>query len=172
MLSNADIGVFISNSRKDGELYAKLDSLAEYALNSQQAKLSDIISIYKSHSVSDIEQTLKASEKQQIKDAEAQRAAESENLKASIEAEKEKAATQHKYDLELESLKIEGDLRIKEMDVFKFQKDLDSNDNNIPDHLEIEKLKQKDRHESDRLDLEEKKLEEKIKIEKEKLSKQ
>lgn len=171
-ISGEDIGIFISNNKKDNELFARLESLAEYALNSQQAKLSDIISIYKANSINSIEQSLKASEKLAEQSAQAAQEAEQASVKEAIQAEKERAETQHKYDMELKQLDIEGDLLVKELDVFKNQENLDVNENNVPDHLEIEKIKIKKDYDNKKLEFEKKKHSEDIKLREKQLKQQ
>lgn len=171
LLANSDLGVFISNSRKDNEVFQQLSRLSEFALNSQQAKLSDIVRMYKSTSISEMEQLLKEAEQKQEEQAQAAQEAAGKVEEQKAMAEKEKAAQEHEYEKEITQMKIDADLREKEMDVFKFQKDLDMNDNNVPDHLEIQKLRTDSKLKSRELDLKEKEIENKKQIEMKKANK-
>lgn len=60
-LVNADLGVFISNSR-DTELFQELKGLAQPLLQNDKAKFSDIIKLLKSTSVRELEINIKESE--------------------------------------------------------------------------------------------------------------
>lgn len=141
LLDNSDIGIFISNSRKDNEIFNRLQTLTEFALNSQMASLTDIVRMFKSTSTKEIEELLKDAEDTRAEQAQQQQEAEAQAMKDAQEAEQAKMQQEHYNDMELEQLKIDADIRMKEMDVFKFQQDLDVNNNQVPDHLELEKLK-------------------------------
>lgn len=61
-LVNADLGVFISNSSRDTELFQELKGLAQPLLQNDKAKFSDIIKLLKSTSVRELEINIKESE--------------------------------------------------------------------------------------------------------------
>ena len=59
------------------------------------------------------------------------------------EADAKRELLDHEYDRKerMQRELLENQLRLKEMDVFKYQRDLDANMNAVPDHLEVEKLR-------------------------------
>jgi cell division septum initiation protein DivIVA len=138
-LTNMDIGVFVSNARKDNEVFNRIQTLAEYALNSQTAKLSDIIAMYKSSSATEMEQILKKAEKKQERLIQQQQQAAQELAEAEKQAEIEMMDREYQHKKEIEQMKIEAGIQEKQIDVFKFQQDLDMDNNNVPDPLEIDK---------------------------------
>lgn len=171
LMQNSDFGVFVSNSRKDNEIFQQLTRLSEFALNSQQAKLSDIVRLYKATSSAEMEQILKTSEKNLEEQMQQQQQAAAEAEQAKAQADMQVKAQEHEYNKEIEQMKIDADIRMKEMDVFKFQQDLDINDNRVPDHLEVEKLRVETQLKTRELDLREKEIDTKKEIEKAKAAK-
>jgi hypothetical protein len=165
---NADFGVFVSNSVQDAELITTLKQMALPILQNQ-GKLTDIVKIYKSLSSSELEREFQAEEKEkearELQQQEAQQQAQQAAIKA--QKESEEAARQHEWNMQTREL--ENDIIGKEIDVFKFQRDLDMNNDGVPDPLQIErlknessfkteKLKQEDRHHIDKMKLENKKV--------------
>lgn len=171
LLTNSDLGIFVSNSRKDNEIFNEIKALAQFALNSQQAKLSDIIRMYKETSSVGLEKVFKESEKKMIELAQQQAEQAQQAQAEQAKAEMEKLQLEHDFDMELEQLKIEAEYKLKEMDVFKFQKELDMNNNQVPDHLEVEKLRQERDMGDKELAFKEKELEVKSKLEEKKINK-
>jgi hypothetical protein len=167
---NADFGIFVSNSVQDTEL---IDTLKQMALPilQNQGKITDIVKIYKSLSSSELEREFLAEERQrEARELQEQQAAQ-QAQQAQIEAQQQEGEIQRNHEKEIEQMKIDAALIKAEIDVFKFQKDLDMNNNGIPDPLEIEKLKtqkdlkekemdQKDRQHKDKIALERQKLKE------------
>lgn len=64
LLDNSTLGIFINDSSKAAEIKQVITQLAHAALQNQQAKLSDVISILKEDSVTVAEEKLKTSEEE------------------------------------------------------------------------------------------------------------
>jgi hypothetical protein len=168
-LTEADFGVYISNYSRDNEIFSTLKQLAHSFIQNDKATMSDIIKIIKANSTQELEASIVQSELSRIEqEQEAQKQqiqAQQEQLKAQIdENEKER---QLRWDIEV--LKSETDLQEKEMDTFKFQKDQDINNNNVPDQFEIEKWKGDMKLKERKLDIEEKKMKQQKELEEKKI---
>ena len=151
-LVNSDFGVFISDSSKDNEIFESIKSLAQPLLQNDKAKFSDIITMLKATSTQELERDIKSAE--DISSKEQQQMQQMQQ-----QAQMELQQNQQEFALLLQKNELDAKLQIAEIDVFKFQKDLDINNNGVPDPLEIEKLKIDTALKTRKLDLEEKKIE-------------
>jgi len=79
LLNDTDFGVFLSNSTKDDRIKQMLEQMAQAALQNQQARLSDVITIMESDSIVDIKKKLIASEQEMVQ---SQQAMEQRRLEA------------------------------------------------------------------------------------------
>lgn len=163
--ANAEYGVFVSDSDKDREALEVMKELTHAAMQNDRIMLSSIADIYTSDSLSDVKAKLMKVEEQMQ-----QRQEQQSQMAQQMEAQKTQAEMASKQaELEKEYYKIDRDnetkLRVAEINSFKFQEDQDSNNNNIPDQLEIEKLKAQVHFNNKKLDIEDKKIE----VQKEKL---
>lgn len=156
--NNAEYGVFISDSDKDREALEVMKELTHAAMQNDRIMLSSIADIYTSDSLSDVKAKLMEVEEnmQQRQEQAAQQAQELEAAKSQAENYiKEK-------EIEKDYYKIDQDnatkLAVAEINSFKFQEDQDVNDNNVPDQLEIAKLKMNQDFNDRKLDIEERKL--------------
>jgi hypothetical protein len=75
-----------------------------------------------------------------------------------IEANQQLQQAQQAFELEKQQRDIDKDILIAEISSFRFQQDQDSNDNQVPDQLEIERLRNDKEYKDRKLDLEEKAL--------------
>lgn len=141
-LVNSDIGVFVSNSTKDTDVFHQLKGLAQPLLQNDKARFTDIIKLLKSDSIRDLEMTIMKSEKrlqqeqlEQIRaQQESQQAAQQMAFQAKqmdIEATKQLQAQKDAAAMERELVKS-----------FSWNEDKDINDNLVPDVLEVEKFRE------------------------------
>ena len=120
--------------------------------------LSSVADVYASDSLADVKTKLKEVEEQSMQRQEQQQksAEESQMKMEQLRKETEEAKIQQEY------YKIDKDsetkITVAEINSFKNQMDQDSNDNGIPDQLEIEKLKIQVHHNQQKMDLENRKL--------------
>ena len=148
IFNSSEYAVFISDSTKDSAIKQTVEQLAQAAIQNQQAKFSDIIAILETNSLAKAKDILKKSEETAAQELQAQSQQQGEQAKEleqmRIAAEKDKMEDEQAHEIEKEHVKGYYDIRTKEIDSFKFQQDQDVNDNNIPDQLEIAKLKQQE----------------------------
>ena len=157
--NNSEYGVFISDYAKDIEGLEMLKELTVAAMQNDKIMLSSVADIYTSESLADVKSKLMTVEKQIAQKQ--QMAQESQN---SIEKERLTfEQSQFQAEIERDYYKIDQDnqtkIRTAEIQSFSRVEDQDSNDNGVPDQLEIEKLRTNQMAISRKLDLEEKKLE-------------
>lgn len=101
LLDNSTLGIFVSNSAKAEEAKDLIRQLSHAALQNQKVELSDVISVIKSESIVEAEETLKVAEDKRNQFEQSQNQA---NIKAKAESE-EKAREfkreewQHEKDL-------------------------------------------------------------------------
>lgn len=155
---NDEYGVFVSDSDKDREALEMMKELTHAAMQNERIMLSSVADIYTSESLSDVKAKLLKVEEEMQKRQEAQAQQANE-----LQAQKTQADNYIKEkEIEKEYYKIDQDnitkLKVAEINSFRNQMDQDSNDNNVPDQLEIEKLKAQNHFNTRKLDLEEKKL--------------
>jgi hypothetical protein len=143
LFNDSDYDVHMSNSSKDNMIKDKLEQLAQVALQTDKAKLSDIITIIKSDSISEISNKIISGENDQIERQQQQ--IESQN-QAMLEAEQMRQQTElERLDREDKNKELDrqNKIEVAEINAFSFSEDKDVDNNGIPDILEIEKLRQK-----------------------------
>lgn len=143
-LLDADtVGVFLMNSAKAEETKETIRQLAHAAMQTDNAKLSDVISMIRQESIIEMEETLKVAEvESQERDQKNQQA----TLKAQAdEAEKERAFKREENDMLILRDKKKEEERRKTITVqaaltgMSFNPDADSDNDGINDFLEIAK---------------------------------
>jgi hypothetical protein len=164
-LTESSFGIFVSDSAKDQELFLTMKQLAHAALQNQQAELSDVIKMLTSESSSEIKTLLeKAENNRRQREAQMQQQAQQVQMQQQqVELQKLQAQQQMEAEkLQLDKYKVDEDNRTKvevaEINSFKGQMDQDSNDNGVPDQLEIEKLRAQVNFNDKKVDLENRKL--------------
>jgi len=150
-LRDSDIGVFITDSGKEHEMFQALKAISDGLLNTNRASFSDLIRLYEANSASELKMGIEASEAKFI-------AVEQQKQQADIQAAQQAQQSQQQFELEKQEREFKHEVLIAEIESFKFQKDQDLNDNQVPDQLEILKLRQDSAHKERKLDLEEKRL--------------
>jgi hypothetical protein len=144
-LTTYDMGIYFSNSQKDLETFSKLERLTEVMITRDQASIADLIAMFKAQSVTEIEEAMKDAVRAKDRQMQAQQQAQQEAIKAEAEAKKQLLEDEYRLKSDMQDKMIEAQIRMKEMDIFKYQQDLDANTNQVPDHLEVEKLKLEER---------------------------
>ena len=137
---DTNFNVFVTDSIKDHAIKQKLESLAQIALQQEKVNLSDIIKIYKSESISEIESKIVESERnfQEGQQGVAQQAQEADaaEKEADREWEREKLAEES----EQKQLDRENKLDVEAVKALGFAENTDVNDNGIPDVIEQTKV--------------------------------
>ena len=156
--SNTSYGVFVSDSARDQELFMILRQLTQAALQNQMTELSDVIKMFSTNSTAELRTMLETAEdkrRQREQEMQQQQMESQERIaQANLEAEQAK--------LQMEKYKTDANnqtkIEVAEINSFRNQMDQDSNDNGIPDQLEIEKLKAQVQHNDKKINLENRKL--------------
>lgn len=146
-----EIGVFISDSGREHEMFQALKAISDGLLNTNRATFSDLIKLYEATSASELKAAIEASEEKSFQQQSAQQQAE-------IEAAQQMEQARQAFELEKQSREHEHDLLIAQIESFKFQKDQDVDDNGIPDQFEVQKFLMDNKLKSRKLDIEEDKL--------------
>jgi hypothetical protein len=104
-LADVDLGIFITNSRKDAEIFNRLRSIAEFALTHDKASLSDVIKMFKAESIAQLESYVEASESLKNRQIQAQQEREAELEQMKIKSAEEQAALQREHEIEIAMIK-------------------------------------------------------------------
>ena len=137
---NGEYGVFVNDSSRDAELFGALKGMSQAAIQNDKLSLSGLMDIYTSESVSQIRRKIEQSEAEAIESRQQQFEVEQENVKNKIAADL--AIEQEKRNLEKYKIDTEAQTRIQVAQISSFARvqDQDTNDNAIPDQLEVGKL--------------------------------
>lgn len=149
--NNSQFGIFVSNSPKDDYVFKSLANLAQPLLQNDKAKFSDIVKMLRTDSTEELESYIVESEAASIRAAQ-------EQQQAQMQANQQMQQAQHDFELLKQANELDAKILIAEIDSFKFQKDQDVNDNNVPDQFELDKWREDLKIKRDKLTLEEKKL--------------
>lgn len=147
-----EIGIFISDSGREHEMFQALKGISDGLLNTNRATFSDLIKLYEATSSSELKAAIEASEEKAFQQ-------QSQQQQAEIEAAQQLEQARQQFELEKQAREHEHDLKIAYIESMKFQKDQDVDDNGIPDQFEVEKFLMDTKLKSRKLDLEEDKLE-------------
>jgi hypothetical protein len=141
---NSEFSVFVTNNTKDLELKAKLDQLVQVALQSEKVDLSAIVETLINDSPRDIIRLLQRKEEEFYKRQADQGKSQQEHQMQIEQLQKQ----MHDEQVEFDHLKLDQEryiaeqnnetkIQVAEIAVFNKQKDIDLNDNGIPDSSEI-----------------------------------
>ena len=150
-LLDSDLGVFVTNSGQESKMFDALQAMSDGLLNTNRATFSDLIELYESTSAEELKSRIRASEQASFEREQA-------SQQAQLEAQAQQQQAQQEYELEKQRRQFEHEVLIHQIDSFKFQQEQDSNNNQVPDQLEIAKLKAQIAHNDKKLELEERSL--------------
>jgi hypothetical protein len=134
-----------------------------------QGKITDIVKIYKSLSSSELEREFMQEEKDRERKEQQALQAQQQAQQQQIQAQAEAVDKQMKHEWDMQTRELENDILGKEIDVFKFQTDMDLNNDGVPDPLQIEKLKADREFKTKKLEQEMKQHKDKMELENKKL---
>ena len=164
-LENSEFNTYVSNSNKDAEVVATLKQLSQIALQADKADLSTIIDTVINENPRDIIRTIKRSEEAKYqRDAQAQQAQlDSQNKEMQMQQQmhqEELAEQQKNRDLQqyIADTNNETKLQIAEISALGFAKDTDTDNNGIPDVMEVAAQSLKEREAASKAFLEQAKL--------------
>lgn len=120
-------------------------------IQNDKANFSHLISVLEADSVSELKKDIKLYEKQRDE-------ALNQQQQANLEANQKLAEFNRETQLLLKDKDFEREIEKAKIDVFKFQQDLDTNNNGVPDPLEISKLEHTIKKDNKQLQIKEKEL--------------
>lgn len=133
---DTNFNVFVSDSIRDHAIKQKLEGLAQIALQQEKVKFSDIIKIYKTNSISEVEGRIVSSEnefeqRQQaaVEQAQQAEAAQAEALRAHEKEIRDEESLQKQLDRE-------NKIEIEIIKALGFSENTDVNANGMPDVIE------------------------------------
>ncbi|MCK9429251.1 MAG: hypothetical protein M0R17_04555 [Candidatus Omnitrophica bacterium] len=141
LLNEADYNVRITNSSQLMNMYNAITQLVHPAMQNG-AQLSDIAKMYMATSPSQMVHQLEESEDKRNEQANEQSKMQQESMQAQMQAQKELAQIQHQQELEKINLEYQYKIQIEQMKMqhaFNIHS-TDTNNNNIEDAVEIEKI--------------------------------
>jgi len=143
---NAKFGVFVTNDPRSTQVYNDLKMMSQVILQRDKGKLSHVIKMLKQKS--SIEELTREIEKfeKYVEDSERRaQEAQMQQIKEQAAAEERKDVREKEFTARENKLDRESQERIAEIRSFTFAEDQDVNDNNVPDQLELEKVKANER---------------------------
>jgi hypothetical protein len=171
IFNSAEYGIFVNDSQKDQKVMSFIEANAQAAMQQGQASFDDIIDALNTDSIALAKSILTKGRERAQQEAmqmqQQQQQAEMQAAQQQFEQQRQIATEDREdkqaHELEKERVKGEFMLRGKEIDSFKFAQDQDINNNNVPDQLEIERLRQEERKDIRKNAIEEKKIAQKDK---------
>ncbi|RTL05502.1 hypothetical protein EKK58_07575 [Candidatus Dependentiae bacterium] len=168
-LSFGQMGVFVLESSKQHEAFDFAKQHMLELLQNDKAKFSDLLNLFQTSSLAEFKRTIEKSEREMQQRAEQEQQMQKQMQDEELQTQIQLSEMAHAQAMEIEQLKADTAIRKAEIDVFKFQQELDSNSNGVPDPLEIEKLRHQVRQADEKLKLEKDKLKQTKEIKEEEL---
>ena len=133
---DSDYGLFVSDSSKDYQTKQKLEALAQIAMQQDKASFRDMIKLYNSNSMAELESYLVQAEDRKVKQQQEMQKAEQDNQKAI--ADGQNAAMKDKSDREDARAFNSDKTKIKVAEIVANSRDM--NKDGIPDNQEEQKV--------------------------------
>lgn len=154
-LTNIDLGIYVSNNSRDEEVFRNLQNLSQALVQNDKATFSDLVKMFKSTSIEELESMVTEAEAKANKMAQ-------EQFQQQMEAQRAMQQEEQAFELEKQSRDHQNKILLAEIDSFKFQQDQDINDNQVPDQLELARFHEDTKLKSRQLQLDEYKLKNQI----------
>lgn len=136
--SDSEYGVFVTDSGREQATFQKLEGLAQQALSSGTASLSDIINVYKATSVAQLSNIIKKSEEE--KNARDQQAAQQQQEMQAQQLEAHKMEQEATRAYEANENQLDRDVKVRTAVIQSMGFDQDIQDNGVNDMIEYGKL--------------------------------
>jgi hypothetical protein len=173
MLDNSTFGLFVANSGKADDAKKMVETLAQAALQNQQADLSDIIKVMRADSVVEAEEMLEVANQRKARELNAmdqQKLAAQQRIAEMEDAQLDKKyAHEEKLVVLKEGERRKTELQKQAMLSIGFNEDKDADDDGQLDVLEVYKAGQKAQIDARRMELDEAKFEHQKGVDEEKL---
>lgn len=168
-LSFGQMGVFVLESSKQHEAFDFAKQHMLELLQNDKAKFSDLLQLFQTNSLAEFKRTIEKSERDSEQRAQQEQEMQKQMQDEQLQTQIKLMEMQHDNDMEIAQLKADTEIKKAEIDVFKFQQDLDMNNDGVPDPLEIEKLRMQSKHTEEKLSIERQKLKQNKEIKDEEL---
>lgn len=136
--ADSDYGVFLSNSTRDNMIFTKLEQLSQMALSSDKASFSDVISMFKSNSISELSNLIEESEARKVQENQAQQKAQQEMQQEQLAAMAKEKEEERRFEATQNQLDREARLEEAAIKVTGF--DTDTADNGKLDAIEYARV--------------------------------
>lgn len=148
-----DMGVVIANNTKANEILNYAKQQAHALIQNDKLTLDGFMEMLTKEDVAEMRDYIREMEQDISQREQRMQEQQQQHMEQLKQMEIEAREDEQAHEVEIEHIK--GDYKLKEAEIrsFSFQMDQDINDNNIPDQLELERLRQNDR----KLDLQAKK---------------
>ena len=144
---NSEFSVYVSSDQKDYQIREQIKGLFQTALSADKASLSDIIEVLQNTSIKDLQHKLQNNEEKRIQQGQQAQQAQQEQQAKAAEMQNqvmEKQIMLEERKLDLEEFKIIQDnqtkIHVAEIGTYFQMPDMDTNNNGIPDPMEIANL--------------------------------
>lgn len=158
LINSSDHGLFVTNGSKEAQYKEDLKGLAQIALQTDKARLSDIIKIYKSNSISEIESTIVKFEEETIQRQEQNAEADRQNQIQMSETQAQVEREKMEFERTENQLDRQNKLTIAQITSIGMDQTPDDDGNGVMDVLELTKIQQKSAETSQKMQLERDKL--------------
>lgn len=143
LFTNASYGIFVSDNAKDFQVFQELRQLSQPLLQNDKIDIDDLVEILNADSMSELKRELKTSKTKREKREEAMQQAQQASQEKMVQMEIDSREDIQSFELEMQDRKYDRELELKAMDVYKFQDNMDANNNGEPDFLEAQ-IKEKE----------------------------
>lgn len=141
-MDNCKFNVFVVDNPKDNEVFRQIQGLAQPLLQNDKARFSQIIKLLKqSYSIEELTKDIEAFEAQIDRQSEERFQQEQQLAKQQADDVRNIEMMKMNHEMTLNQQDNETKIKVAEIQAFMGQMDQDSNDNQVPDQLEIERLK-------------------------------
>lgn len=148
LFENASFGIFVSDNSRDYRVFEELRALSQPLLQNDKIDIDDLVQILNADSMSELKRELKASKRKREKREEAMQQAQQQSQEKQVQMALDAKEDEQAHEKELALLKAETDITVAQISAERFAKAADVNENNIPDMIELEKIKMGQNHES------------------------
>jgi hypothetical protein len=133
----AEYGLFVTNSTNDQELFQALKQLAHAGIQNDKISFSQLMDIYTTQSLSSMKRKIERAEQERQEQMAQQSQAEQEHAEKMLQLQIE----DKQADRDLTKYKVDEDnatrIAVAEINTFRFQEDLDANNDGIADHVAL-----------------------------------
>jgi hypothetical protein len=137
-LLNTDFGLYVSDSIKDNSILEQLKGLAKEGISSGTLQFSNFVTLLKSNSIAEVENSIKQSEERKMKMQEQQNAIQQQQIESNEKLAREK------MDRDENQKQLDREARLREAEIRALgnigMSNPDMNQNAIPDVMEATKL--------------------------------